>query len=111
MKVGNELYADGISEITVTGSIVRIDLMSLSATERDEKNNPKAVLRQRIIMPVDAFANAVDLMQKALGGLVEAGAVRRIGDVQKLPAVEAGPSRTDTKQVASKSANTSPNFN
>ena len=32
-------------------------------------------------MPVDAFANAVDLMQKALGGLVEAGAVRRIGDM------------------------------
>ena len=52
--------------------------MSLSATERDEKNNPKPVFRQRIIMPVDAFANAVDLMQKALGGLVEAGAVRRI---------------------------------
>ena len=109
--MGNELYADGISEITVTGSIVRIDLMSLSATERDEKNNPKAVLRQRIIMPVDAFANAVDLMQKALGGLVEAGAVRRIGDVQKSPAVEASPVRADTKQAASKSANASPNFN
>ena len=106
--MGNELYADGISEITVTGSIVRIDLMSLSATERDEKNNPKAVLRQRIIMPVDAFANAVDLMQKALGGLVEAGAVRRIGDVQKSPAAEAS---SDTKQAASKSANASPNFN
>lgn len=82
----NELYADGIGEITVTGTIVRIDLMSLSATERDASNNPKPVFRQRIIMPVDAFANAVDLMQKALGGLVEAGAVRRIGDIQQLPA-------------------------
>ncbi len=91
--MSNELYADGIGEITVTGSIVRIDLMSLSATERDEKNNPKPVFRQRIIMPVDAFANAVDLMQKALGGLVEAGAVRRIGDVQKLPTADARQSR------------------
>jgi hypothetical protein len=109
--MNNELYADGIGEITVTGSIVRIDLVSLSATERDEKNNPKTVLRQRVIMPVDAFANAVDLMQKALGGLVEAGAVRRIGDVQKLPAAEAAPARTDAKQAASKSANASPNFN
>ena len=61
-----ELYADGIGEITVTGSIVRIDMMSLSATERDDKNNPKPVFRQRIIMPVDAFANAVDLMQKEI---------------------------------------------
>lgn len=103
-----ELYADGMSEITVTGSIVRIDLMSLSATERDEKNNPKPVFRQRIIMPVDAFANAVDLMQKALGGLVEAGAVRRIGDVQKLQGADAAKVRTEPAQ---QSANASPNFN
>lgn len=98
-----ELYADGIGEITVTGTIVRIDLMSLSATERDASNNPKPVFRQRIIMPVDAFANAVDLMQKALGGLVEAGAVRRIGG---------GPSVSvsDVAQPAQKPLNTSPNF-
>ena len=78
--MNQELYADGIGEITVTGHIVRIDVMSLSATEKDEKNNPKPVFRQRIIMPVEAFANAVDLMQKALGGLVEAGAIRRVSD-------------------------------
>jgi hypothetical protein len=102
--MSNELYADGIGEITVTGTIVRIDLMSLSATERDANNNPKPVFRQRVIMPVDAFANAVDLMQKALGGLVEAGAVRRIGDAGVLPAV-------DVKQAAQASVNASPNFN
>ena len=103
-----ELYADGMSEITVTGSIVRIDLMSLSATERDEKNNPKPVFRQRIIMPVEAFANAVDLMQKALGGLVEAGAVRRIGDAPKPQAVDGAKVRAES---APQSANASPNFN
>lgn len=100
----NELYADGIGEITVTGTIVRIDLMSLSATERDANNNPKPVFRQRIIMPVDAFANAVDLMQKALGGLVEAGAIRRIGDIQQLPA-------GDTASQPQMPVNASPNFN
>ncbi|MCA1439186.1 hypothetical protein I6F07_02915 [Ensifer sp. IC4062] len=101
--MSTELYSDGIGEITVTGTIVRIDLMSLSATDRDEKNNPKPAFRQRIIMPVDAFANAVDLMQKALAGLVEAGAVRRIGDIQKLPT-------GDTPQ-GQMTANASPNFN
>lgn len=100
--MSSELYSDGIGEITVTGTIVRIDLMSLSATERDASNNPKPVFRQRIIMPVDAFANAVDLMQKALGGLVEAGAVRRIGDIASVPAVE---------QTSQSSSNASPNFN
>jgi hypothetical protein len=110
-SMNSELYADGIGEITVTGSIVRIDLMSLSATERDERNNPKTVFRQRIIMPVDAFANAVDLMQKALGGLIEAGAVRRVGDVQKLPEARAGAGRADVPQPAAKPSNASPNFN
>ena len=99
--MSTELYADGIGEITVTGTIVRIDLMSLSATERDASNNPKPVFRQRIVMPVDAFANAVELMQKALGGLVEAGAVRRIGDLAHIPAAATEPA----------SANISPNFN
>ncbi|HVK92458.1 MAG TPA: hypothetical protein VM468_13820 [Mycoplana sp.] len=101
--MSQELYADGVGEITVTGTIVRIDFVSLSATERDASNNPKSAFRQRVIMPVDAFANAVDLMQKAFTGLVEAGAIRRIGDVQNLPAGEA-PKQTGP-------TNESPNFN
>lgn len=73
----DELYADGIGEITVTGTIVRIDIVSLSPSERDANNNPKTVFRQRIVMPVDAFANSVDLMQKVLSGLVEANVVQQ----------------------------------
>jgi len=72
-----ELYSDGVSEITVSGSIVRVDLMSLSATERDVNNNPTSVFRQRIIFPIEGFANSVDLMQKALQSLVDSGVVRR----------------------------------
>jgi hypothetical protein len=72
-----ELYSDGVGEITVSGSIVRVDLVSLSPTERDEKNNPKSVLRQRLIFSVEGFANSVDVMQNALQSLVDAGVVRR----------------------------------
>lgn len=104
--MSQDLYADGIGEITVTGTIVRVDLVSLSATEKDDKNMPKAVFRQRLIMPVDAFANAVDLMQKALAGLVEAGAVKRI---QTVPANGAGV--TVVEQAGGRPDNLSPNFN
>lgn len=72
-----ELYTDGIEEITVSGTIVRVDLVSLSPTERDSNNLPKKVFSQRLIFSVEAFANSVDVMQKALQGLVDAGAVRR----------------------------------
>ena len=72
-----ELFTDGIGEITVGGSIVRVDLFSLSPTERDTSNAPKRVFRQRLIFSVESFANSVEVMQKALQGLVDAGAVRR----------------------------------
>jgi hypothetical protein len=72
-----EVYADGIGEVTVSGTIVRIDLVSLSPTERDQSNSPKPVFRERVIMPVEAFANSVELMQKVLQGLIDAGAVKR----------------------------------
>src|SRR3954454_15239743 len=72
-----EVYTDGVDEITVGGSIVRVDLVSLSPTERDANNVPKKVFRQRLIFPIEAFANSVEVMQNALQGLVEAGVVKR----------------------------------
>jgi hypothetical protein len=74
-----ELYADAIGEITVTGSIVRIDLVSLSATMRDEAGQPVPEHRQRIVMSLEGFANSFDVLQKAMNGLIEAGAIRPTG--------------------------------
>lgn len=109
--MADELYSDGIGEITVTGPIVRIDLVSLSPSERDSKGNPKPVFRQRIVMPIDAFANSVDVMNKALAGLVDAGAVRRTGDVSALPTAAAAPVEQPRSKKAAPPENTSPNFN
>jgi hypothetical protein len=73
----SEVYTDGIEEITVGGAIVRVDLVSLSPTERDANNAPKKVFCQRLIFSVEAFANSVEVMQNALQGLVDAGVVKR----------------------------------
>lgn len=72
-----ELYADAIGEITVTGTVVRIDLVSLSATVRDDAGQPMPEHRQRIVMSLEGFANSFDVLQKAMNGLIEAGAIRR----------------------------------
>ncbi len=72
-----ELYTDGVDEITVGGSIVRVDLVSLSPTERDASNAPKRVFCQRLIFSVKSFANSVEVMQNALQGLVDAGVIQR----------------------------------
>jgi hypothetical protein len=73
----DELFTDGVDEITVSGTIVRVDLVSLSPTERDANNVPKKAFRQRLIFSVEAFANSVEVMQNALQGLVDAGVIKR----------------------------------
>ena len=101
----SEVYSDGIGEITVSGSVVRIDLVSLSPNERDAQNNPKPVFRQRIVMPLDVFANSAELMQKVLQGLVDAGAVTRTG------ATPATVGHDAAARPAQRGLNASPNFN
>ena len=107
----DELYADGVGEITVGGSIVRVDLVSLSPTERDASNAPKSVFRQRLIFSIEGFANAADLMQKTLQGFIESGAVvparRREPAVTGGPSPCAGPGHPVEKP---RIANASPNF-
>ncbi len=108
-----EIYSDGIGEIIVSGSVVRVDLMSLSATERDASNNPKSVFRQRIIFSLEAFANSAEVMLKALEGLIEAGAVARNLPVKtvSVPAeATLGQSNAQHAPVAADRRNTSPNF-
>jgi hypothetical protein len=73
----SELYTDGVGEITVSGTIVRVDLFSLSPTERDVNDFPKKVFRQRLIFSAEAFANSVEVMQNAVQGLVDAGLIDR----------------------------------
>jgi hypothetical protein len=53
----------------------------------------KSVFRQRLIFSLEGFANSVELMQKALQGLVEPGAVTRTQrTVTRVPSTGVGPS-------------------
>jgi hypothetical protein len=107
----DELFADGIGEITVTGPIVRIDLVSLSATDRHPDGKPRAVFRQRIVMPADAFINACDLMQQAARGLIESGVVARTPAAPSTRPPAAGGDRSPgADQSSGAQSNGSPNF-
>src|SRR3977135_3713052 len=104
-----EGYTDGIDEITVGGAIVRVDLVSLSPTERDGSNAPKKVFRQRLIFSIEAFANSVEVMQNALQGLVGAGVIRRNGSRASLEAPQVSPTaeRSPAAPYNSRSPNVS----
>ncbi len=104
-----ELYTDGVEEITVGGSIVRVDLVSLSPTERDANNAPKRVFCQRLIFSVESFANSVEVMQKALKGLVEAGVIRR-NEPRSAAADSVQAEGSQANQNTARSPNVSTNF-
>ena len=107
-----EVYTDGIDEITVGGAIVRVDLVSLSPTERDANNAPKKVFRQRLIFSIEAFANSVEVMQNALQGLVDAGVIRRNQPraSAEVPHVALQAERTPPSPNQPRSPNASSNF-
>jgi hypothetical protein len=75
-----ERYADAIGGIALTGPVVRIDLVSLSPTEKDEKEQPKAVFRQRIVMPLEGFVRSFGLMAQVMQQLEKQGLIRRSGE-------------------------------
>ena len=110
--MSDEVYSDGIGEITVSGTVVRVDLVSLSPTERDANGSPKSVFRQRLIFSIEGFANSVGVMQKALQGLVDAGAVRRTPRLATGASGDADGKDVSISVVAEQRqpANASPNF-
>ena len=76
MDVKPEVFADGMGEISLTGGIVRIDLMSLSSTKNSE-GQPLLELRQRIVMPPDGFLRSFNAMEDLMKKLIKAGVVKQ----------------------------------
>jgi hypothetical protein len=67
-----QIFSDGIGKISVIGGVVRLDLMTYSATETDAKGQPRAVLTQRIVMGADGFLRASEKILEAAQQIISA---------------------------------------
>ena len=72
-----EVYADGVFDIGFANGMVRVDLFSLSATERDDEGRPTREVRQRVVMNAQGFLDTLGTMQRMAARLQEAGVLRR----------------------------------
>lgn len=54
----HQTFADGIGRIAIIDGIVRLDLISHSATETDAAGKPKPVFAHRVVMGIDQFLRA-----------------------------------------------------
>ena len=96
-----EVFADGVGEVTLVGGMVRIDLVSLSHTDKDESGQAYLEHRQRIVMPPEGFLRSFSAMEDLVKQLVEAGVIRK-GDDESAP-IEATPASSEAPPA-------SPNF-
>jgi hypothetical protein len=102
MSGASEIFADGIGEIALVGGMVRIDLVSLSQTVKNESGEAVLELRERVVMSPEGFLRSFSAMENLVKQLVDAGLLRKSGDDE---AATASP-----VSVKSEVAPASPNF-
>lgn len=85
MDMVQDLFADGIGEITLSGGMVRMDLVTLTGSQNDE-NKPQLKVKQRIVMPPDGFLRSFSAMENLVKQLIDAGLVKpRDGELTQNP--------------------------
>jgi len=72
-----EIFADGISAVHVTGNVVRIDLMTLQPHLKSDNGQPVVEVNKRIIMPLESFVQSLALQQDIVRQLIEAGVLKQ----------------------------------
>ena len=102
MSGASEIFADGIGEIALVGGMVRIDLVSLSQTVKNESGEAVLEMRERVVMSPEGFLRSFSAMENLVKQLVDAGLLRKSGDEE---AASASP-----VSVKSEIAPASPNF-
>jgi hypothetical protein len=90
--MSEEVFADAIGEITVTGSVVRVDLLTMAVNEKDDKGRLKPTFKQRIIFPIEGFAHATEAMIQMRQQLFDRGILKRNEDqASQMHFTETGP--------------------
>jgi hypothetical protein len=79
----NQIFSDGIGQVSIIGGTVRIDFVTLSPTEKDAKGQPTAVFSQRVIMGVDGFMQSAAKIQEAAQALLKLAQRPRDGQSQQ----------------------------
>jgi hypothetical protein len=72
-----DIFIDGASEVSVQDGIVRINLVTLAATEKDGEGRPVREVRHRLIMSAKATTELHAHLEATLKRLAQAGIVTR----------------------------------
>ncbi|MBF0110193.1 MAG: hypothetical protein HQL76_13565 [Magnetococcales bacterium] len=72
-----EVFVEGIGEMSFNLGMVRMNLVGLSQTDKDDKGNPVPENRQQVIMSLRGFLVSLAAMQNMADKLTEAGVLKK----------------------------------
>jgi hypothetical protein len=72
--MSSQLFSDGVGGIAIIGGVARIDLITLSPTEKDANGQPKPIFQQQIVMGAEAFLRSAEKMHGAAQALAKLAA-------------------------------------
>lgn len=70
-----DYFSDLVGNVTVTGSVVRIDFIKMSPASTKEQN--KMELSHRVVMPLDGFLRSLQLQEEVRNKLIAEGIVTK----------------------------------
>jgi hypothetical protein len=80
--MNQEIFADAISAIHVTGQLVRIDLMTMQPQLKSDNGQPVVDISKRIIMPLEGFIQSLTVQDNIVKQLVAAGVLKKKTDLE-----------------------------
>jgi hypothetical protein len=75
--MNQEIFADAISAIHVTGNLVRIDLLTLQPHLKSDNGQPVVNISRRIVMPLEGFIQSLAVQDNIVKQLVAAGVIKK----------------------------------
>ena len=88
-------FADTIVQVSLAGSLVRIDLGTVTVVSTDGRQENRLVPTQQLVMPLEGFVRGFDVQQKLVHKLIADGVLKPIE-----PQAEAEPPKGETLATA-----------
>lgn len=75
--MNQEIFADSVSAVHVTGNLVRIDLMTVQPHLKSDNGQPVVDISKRIIMPLEGFVQSLAIQENVVRQLIDAGVLKQ----------------------------------
>jgi hypothetical protein len=70
------VFADTIVQVSLTGSLVRIDLGTVAIVNKDGKQEARLMPTQQLVMPLEGFVRGFGVQQQAVNKLIADGVLK-----------------------------------